>query len=273
MQPRPEAADDTGFEEVQERVDWLRTNAFPLASLAPGNSNFSDLMPLKAAIGDARVVLLGEQSHGDGAVFLLKTRLIEFLHQEMGFDVLAFESGLYDVDKSWRLLAAGEPAAIAVRRSVFSIWTGSQQFQPLISYIEQAARWTRPLELAGFDLQFTGTASRESFVTDLESFLTRGGSLQDTSWLTFRTSLQGLIAGSWITSVPSDAVRARFNEVLTTVRNTVTGMVTANVPDARLWNEVLAGSVDQAANTVNYARLGAANRESGNRRDHEWVPT
>ncbi len=79
------APQNAGLVEVQEHLDWLKANATPLLNTTPGNPDFSDLMPLKAAIGDARIVLLGEQSHGDGLIFLIKTRLIEFLHKEIGF--------------------------------------------------------------------------------------------------------------------------------------------------------------------------------------------
>jgi len=48
------------------------------------------------AIGNSRIVVLGEESHGDGATFLAKVRLIKFLHQKMGFDVLAWEAGLFN---------------------------------------------------------------------------------------------------------------------------------------------------------------------------------
>ena len=50
--------------ERQRRVDWLQANAAPIRSLDPADDNFDDLAPLGAAIGNARVVMLGEQSHG-----------------------------------------------------------------------------------------------------------------------------------------------------------------------------------------------------------------
>src|SRR5690606_14693133 len=39
-----------------------------------------DLRALERAIGDARIVLLGEQNHGDGATFMTKARIVEHLH-------------------------------------------------------------------------------------------------------------------------------------------------------------------------------------------------
>ena len=54
-------------------------------SLDAMDLDFSDLSRLKVAIGDARIVMLGEQSHADGATFKAKVRLIKFLHQEMGY--------------------------------------------------------------------------------------------------------------------------------------------------------------------------------------------
>ena len=77
--------------EPDPRVAWLAEHAIRLRSVSPEDDDFSDLEPLREVLAGVRVVLLGEQSHGDGTVFLAKTRLIEFLQREMGFDVLAFE--------------------------------------------------------------------------------------------------------------------------------------------------------------------------------------
>ncbi len=55
--------------DVASKVEWLQKNAVRIRSIDPGDDDFSDLMPLKKIIGNARVVQLGEQSHGDGATF------------------------------------------------------------------------------------------------------------------------------------------------------------------------------------------------------------
>lgn len=141
------------------RIAWLSKNAVDL----------DDLAPLKDILKGVRVVMLGEQSHGDGATFLAKTRLIKYLHEEMGFDVLAFESGVYDVAKAWELLKAGEPARTAVPRGVFAIWTRSRELLPLIDYLGERSKTNRPLELAGVDSQLTGTASTDFLVKELKA--------------------------------------------------------------------------------------------------------
>ena len=148
-------------------VTWLRTHAIPLRSVAPNDVDFTDLRLLRAAIGDARIVVLGEASHSDGTAFLAKTRLVRFLHQELGFDVLAFESGLYDCWKAARRIEAGKDPAAAFRESVFAIWTRSKQVQPLIDYFAAMSRTTKPITLTGFDSQFTGQMSERYLLTDL----------------------------------------------------------------------------------------------------------
>ena len=80
------------------RAQWLREHAVAVRTIDPSlaEDDFADLRPLIGLIGDARVVGLGEPTHGDGAHFHAKTRLIRFLHEVMGFDVLVWESGMYD---------------------------------------------------------------------------------------------------------------------------------------------------------------------------------
>lgn len=155
-----------------EHVAWLKEHAAKLRTIDPSDGNFDDLEPIRKAIGDARVVMLGEQTHGDGVTFHAKTRLIRYLHEKCGFDVLAFESGLYDCRKALELLREGKaPPAQAVGSGVFAIWTQSEQVRPLIEYLGQESKRSRPLELAGFDCQFTADASSKYLPDELTAFL------------------------------------------------------------------------------------------------------
>src|SRR5258707_321593 len=105
------------------RVAWLAAHAVKLHSLDTADAEFTDLAPLRTTLKGVRVVLLGEQDHGDGTTLAGKIRLIRFLHEQMGFDVLAFESGFYDCPKVWELLTKGEEARKAIPRGVFTVWT------------------------------------------------------------------------------------------------------------------------------------------------------
>jgi erythromycin esterase-like protein len=87
--------------DSDSRIRWLAANAIVLRSIEPGNEDFADLEPLRQAVGDARIVQLGEQSHGDGATFHAKTRLIKFLHQKLDFDTLAFTAADGEAKIPW----------------------------------------------------------------------------------------------------------------------------------------------------------------------------
>ncbi|MFF4737161.1 erythromycin esterase family protein [Streptomyces sp. NPDC001262] len=74
----------------QDPVRVLEQAARPLRSTEPG-SDTADLRPLGAMIGDAKVVGLGEATHGSHEFFAMKERVFRYLVEEKGFTTFALE--------------------------------------------------------------------------------------------------------------------------------------------------------------------------------------
>lgn len=122
----------------------------PVRSIDPADGDFSDLMPLVQAIGKARVVQLGEATHGDGATFLAKARLIRFLHEVMGFDVIAWEAGIADVRWLDEALRAGLPSPEAAKRALYDAWQ-NREVMATLDYVRATQGTDRPITIVGFD--------------------------------------------------------------------------------------------------------------------------
>src|SRR5688572_14318716 len=74
-------------------IGWLRDRAIPLQTVDAGRG-FADMQPLKKIIGDARIVALGEATHGTREFFQLKHRMLEFLATDMGFTIFSIEANM-----------------------------------------------------------------------------------------------------------------------------------------------------------------------------------
>lgn len=161
-----------GAQGSDTRPNWLRQHAAPIRTLSFTAGDDQDLAPLGRAIGERRIVLLGEQSHGDGAAFQAKARIIRYLHQQRGFDLLVFESGFYDCRRTWEDVRRG----LSLREvetaegCTFMLWANSEQIRPLFEYIDDRKASRAPLELAGMDFAPSGTNARR-FLDDLAAFV------------------------------------------------------------------------------------------------------
>lgn len=145
-----------GAVQANPRVRSLSNHMLKLNSVDPEDVDFSDLLPLRENLKGVRIVLLGEASHFDGTDFLAKTRLIRFLHSELGFDILAFEAGIYQMRLAWETLRAGVDPQKAFSKGAFWIWARSVQVEPLVRYVSHLLSTDRPLEFAGIDNQVWG---------------------------------------------------------------------------------------------------------------------
>jgi erythromycin esterase len=164
------------FAENNRSLEGL---AFEINHNDINSDDFSDFAALKNKIGNSRIVMLGEESHGAGHTFLMKGRLIKFLHEEMGFNVLAWESGVAPVAKVDREFSKKNVSAFdAAKRGIFYTWVSSNEVQPLLKYLKGTKDTDNPIINVGMDSQFSGWRCRRDFYLEVTRFLkTEGKSL------------------------------------------------------------------------------------------------
>ncbi|GED64438.1 erythromycin esterase family protein [Lysinibacillus fusiformis] len=152
----------TTTETLEDWKKWVNDHAYSLTSIQPEpassqkipSNKFEDLAMLKPLLHDKRIVFLGESSHGVAQFNLAKTRLIQFLHQEMGYNVLAFESGLGDVMNAQGKIDK-QAALQTMKDAIFGVWW-TKETLPLFEYAKTTQATEKPLVLAGFDIQQQG---------------------------------------------------------------------------------------------------------------------
>ncbi len=147
---------DPAVQDHASRVAWLAEAGHALRTLDLAAEDDADLAPIVAAIGDRRIVCLGEAGHGDGAAFSAKARLARCLHERAGFDVIVFEAGFYECDRAWRLALEGESLVEAALGALQEIWGRSRAVREMLEWMQVELDGERPLRLAGMDLMPTG---------------------------------------------------------------------------------------------------------------------
>jgi erythromycin esterase len=147
-----------------ERADIVRdlaVNAWPFDTVRAG-SGFDDLQFLDEMIGDARMVALGEASHGTAEFFRMKHRLLEYLVEKKGFSVLAMESPWVEGLATDQFIKTGEGGvAAALAGTHFSIWK-TREVSDMLGWMRayNLSRGDRSvLSFAGFDMQSTKAAA------------------------------------------------------------------------------------------------------------------
>jgi erythromycin esterase len=117
----------------------------------------TDLDPLLAAIGDARVVLLGEASHGTHEYYTWRTALSKRLIQEKGFHFIAVEGdwpACFAVNAAVKSRQPLPGDSAAQLLSTFDRWPtwmwGNWEIASLVEWLHQLNRCRLPSDQIGF---------------------------------------------------------------------------------------------------------------------------
>ncbi len=136
---------------------WLRANSASFATTQPDAADVSDLAPFQKIIGDARIVALGEDTHGTHEFFEMKDRLLRYLVTQMGFTLFAMEANWPEANRLNEYVhgGSGDPAAL-LKGLYFWTWN-TQEVLDLIhwmrAYNDQRGSATA-VSFLGFDMQY-----------------------------------------------------------------------------------------------------------------------
>jgi erythromycin esterase len=174
----PETPTNLGFEEqardlrvvptplTAAETAWLKKAAIPLTAVEAGKG-FKDLQPLKSVVGAARIVSLGESTHGTREHFQMKHRLLEFLVAEMGFTHFAIEANMTEAFAINDYVLTGTGSA---KKALAGLYFWTWYTEEVLAMIEWMRDYNRKhgakVQFLGFDMQ-TGTvaaANAKAFV-------------------------------------------------------------------------------------------------------------
>ncbi len=135
-------------EPTEDQLQWIRNNAIRISGANPGQG-WADLTALKELIGNARIVALGEATHGTSEFFHMKHRILEFLANEMGFTIFSIEANMPEAYRVNDYVLNGQGDARKLLKGMY-FWTWNTQEVLDMMY------WMRDFNTSGGHIEFTG---------------------------------------------------------------------------------------------------------------------
>ena len=134
-------------------TEWVKSNAIRLSTPEAGHG-FADMEPLKKVVGNARIVSLGEATHGSREFFQLKHRMVEFLATQMGFTIFSIEANMPEAYKlnDFVLRGEGDPATL-IKGMYFWTWDTQEVLDMVLWMREFNKSGKGRVEFTGFDMQ------------------------------------------------------------------------------------------------------------------------
>ena len=168
-QPVFKNPDRKPYEANEAEIAWLKDNSLPLRTVEAENG-FDDLEPLKQLIGDARIVALGENTHGTSEVFKMKHRLVEYLSSEMGFTIFSIEANMPEAYRINEYVLHGKGDARKLLSGMY-FWTwNTQEVLDMMEWMRKFnAEKKGTIQFTGFDMQFYPVAM-ENLVNFAEKY-------------------------------------------------------------------------------------------------------
>ena len=140
-----------------EATTWIEANAHPFEG-SHLSLPHSDLGFLRGIVGNARIVSLGENTHGTRDFFEMKARILRFLVEEMGFTAFAIEATWPEARRFDHYIRTGEGDAAELLSGLY-FWTwNTESVLEMIEWMRAHNEAGGDVGFHGFDMQYPGMA-------------------------------------------------------------------------------------------------------------------
>ncbi|KMQ60245.1 hypothetical protein ACM46_18705 [Chryseobacterium angstadtii] len=163
-------------QDTKEQLAEVERYKHPLKSISMEYRDNSDLKIFDSILKDNKVLILGENTHVDGSTFEAKSRLIKYLHENLNYNVVLYEAGQYDtwvMNEEMKYHQLKTSADSIGGLGLFEHWWNAKENQPLIQYYQKTKTSANPIEIGGFDIQFSGGVLSFKRGKLLKDFLSR----------------------------------------------------------------------------------------------------
>lgn len=217
------------------------------SQITNGNIALDSLMKIELdeLIKGKQIVLIGENSHGDGLSVATRFEIVKYLHEKHNFNNLTFESGLFETNMLNNcILSTDDSLEIRkmFRKSIMGVWSYSNEYQPMFQYLTTEIK-RKNLNLNGIDCQINSSIS-SSIKTELEDYLDRKNILKNLvnkEWYnSFTTILNKLILDKGRHKVkPKEKDEINYSIAIDSINYFISKY--DNSQEGRLWRQILIG--------------------------------
>ncbi len=156
--PYPQPPAPTLFDPSDADLGRLRGQAASIATDDP-EQPCDDLLPVLRMVGNARLVGLGEGTHGTREFSRIKHRLLRCLVEDLGFTLFAVEANEPEAARLNHYILTGEGDPVTLLRAMHFWPWNTEEVLDLVRWMRAYdASGRGPLQLLGFDMQYPALA-------------------------------------------------------------------------------------------------------------------
>jgi len=150
-------------------ITELRDIATPLKGADPTIPDDSDLTALDKVIGEAKVVGLGEGTHGTHEFFQMKHRILQYLVQKKGFTIFAIEGSMPHAYRlnDYIVNGNGDPKKLIMG---MQFWTwDTKEVLAMVEWMrEYNKKSDKKIKFTGFDMQLKPSSYKDDITNRLD---------------------------------------------------------------------------------------------------------